>query len=155
MLLAEKCSRLLQATCQACKSPSSRPDAAFCTDSSIVPCAEEKVHQLALRMNRSALLAEKRSRLLQAIRQTYNDFFHDYFITDDHVFRLRVSCLLLLPILSAHPMCHDSRLTCTGPAKACVDLAQACFQPRVIAQQRVPIHVKCHEILLACSAELC
>ena len=49
------------------------------------------MHQLALRMNRSALLAEKRSRLLQAIRQTYNDFFHDYFITDDHVFQLRVS----------------------------------------------------------------
>ena len=52
-------------------------------------------------MNRSALLAEKRSRLLQAIRQTYNDFFHDYFITDDHVFQLRVSCFLLLSILMA------------------------------------------------------
>lgn len=52
--------------------------------------AEEKIHGLALRMNRSALIAEKRSRLLQAIRQTYNDFFHDYFITGDHVFRLRV-----------------------------------------------------------------
>ncbi len=35
-------------------------------------------------------MKEKRSRLLQAIRQTYNDFFHNYFITGDHCFRLRV-----------------------------------------------------------------
>ncbi len=35
-------------------------------------------------------MKEKRSRLLQAIRQTYNDFFHDYFITSDQVFTLRV-----------------------------------------------------------------
>ena len=48
------------------------------------------MRQLALRMNRNALLAEKRSRLLQAIRQTYNDFFHDYFISGDLCFRLRV-----------------------------------------------------------------
>lgn len=44
-------------------------------------------------MNRNGLLAEKRSRLLLAIRQTYNDFFHDYFISSDQVFRLRVSPL--------------------------------------------------------------
>lgn len=93
--------------------PLQRHSAASCMGSSCgdiltVPCAEEKVHQLALRMNRSALLAEKRSRLLQAIRQTYNDFFHDYFITDDHVFQLRVCPLLPLPILSALPMYHDS-----------------------------------------------
>ena len=43
-----------------------------------------------MRMDRSALMKEKRSRLLQAIRQTYNDFFHNYFITGDHCFRLRV-----------------------------------------------------------------
>jgi hypothetical protein len=53
-------------------------------------CSVERMHQLALRMNRNALLAEKRSRLLQAIRQTYNDFFHDYFISGDLCFRLRV-----------------------------------------------------------------
>ncbi|MCJ1354277.1 MAG: hypothetical protein MMC33_004264 [Icmadophila ericetorum] len=53
--------------------------------------AEERLHQLALRLDRSALMREKRSRLLQAIRQTYNDFFHNYFITGDHCFRLRVS----------------------------------------------------------------
>ena len=53
--------------------------------------AEEQLHQLALRLDRSALIKEKRSRLLQAIRQTYNDFFHNYFITGDHCFRLRVS----------------------------------------------------------------
>jgi len=48
-------------------------------------------------MNRNALLAEKRSRLLLAIRQTYNDFFHDYFITSNQVFVLRVSSLKRLP----------------------------------------------------------
>ncbi|KAK9908624.1 hypothetical protein WJX75_000582 [Coccomyxa subellipsoidea] len=52
---------------------------------------EAKLHALALRMNRNGLLAEKRSRLLLAIRQTYNDFFHDYFISSDQVFRLRGS----------------------------------------------------------------
>ena len=52
--------------------------------------AEERLHALALRLDRSALMREKRSRLLQAIRQTYNDFFHSYFITGDHCFRLRV-----------------------------------------------------------------
>ena len=41
-------------------------------------------------MNRSTLLAERRSRFLQAIRQTYNDFFHDYFINSGQIFRLRV-----------------------------------------------------------------
>ena len=81
-----------------------------CSDRPAVRCAEEKVHALALRMNRSALLAEKRSRLLQAIRQTYNDFFHDYFITDDHVFQLRVSPLLPVLALSALPMRHESGL---------------------------------------------
>ncbi|CAL8460804.1 g335 [Coccomyxa elongata] len=50
---------------------------------------EAKLHALALRMNRNGLLAEKRSRLLLAIRQTYNDFFHDYFISSDQVFKLR------------------------------------------------------------------
>ena len=53
------------------------------------------MHQLAQRLNRSALISEKRSRLLQAIRQTYNDFFHDYFITSDHCFRLRARLLLV------------------------------------------------------------
>ena len=52
--------------------------------------AEAKLRQLALRMNRSTLLAERRSRFLQAIRQTYNDFFHDYFINSSQIFRLRV-----------------------------------------------------------------
>ncbi len=55
--------------------------------------AEAKLHALALRMNRNGLLAEKRSRLLLAIRQTYNDFFHDYFVSSDQVFKLRVSPL--------------------------------------------------------------
>ena len=48
-----------------------------------------------MRLNRSALISEKRSRLLQAIRQTYNDFFHHYFITSDHCFQLR-ACLSLV-----------------------------------------------------------
>ena len=43
-----------------------------------------------MRMNRNALLAERRSRLLLAIRQTYSDFFQDYFIDSSQVFRLRV-----------------------------------------------------------------
>ncbi len=63
------------------------------------------MHQLALRMNRNALLAEKRSRLLQAIRQTYNDFFHDYFISGDLCFRLRVRLQLQ----------HTARTVCLGP----------------------------------------
>ena len=52
--------------------------------------AEAKLRQLALRMNRSTLLAERRSRFLQAIRQTYNDFFHDYFVNSGQIFLLRV-----------------------------------------------------------------
>jgi hypothetical protein len=48
------------------------------------------MHDLALRMNRNALLAEKRTRLLLAIRQTYNDFFRDDFISSGQVFTLRV-----------------------------------------------------------------
>ena len=62
--------------------------------------AEERLHTLALRLDRSALIKEKRSRLLQAIRQTYNDFFHNYFITGDHCFRLRVSGVHRLAPLS-------------------------------------------------------
>lgn len=52
-------------------------------------------------MNRNALLAEKRTRLLLAIRQTYNDFFHDYFISSDQVFTLRVG----------HASCTTCQLT--------------------------------------------
>ena len=48
------------------------------------------MHELAMRMNRNALLAERRSRFLLAIRQTYSDFFHDYFVDASQVFRLRV-----------------------------------------------------------------
>jgi hypothetical protein len=62
--------------------------------------AEAKVRELAMRMNRNALLAERRSRFLLAIRQTYSDFFHDYFIDSSQVFSLRVRSLLP----SHHPL---------------------------------------------------
>ena len=57
--------------------------------------AEAKVRELAMRMNRNALLAERRSRFLLAIRQTYSDFFHDYFIDSSQVFSLRVRFFVL------------------------------------------------------------
>ena len=60
------------------------------------------MHQLALRMNRSALLAERRSRFLLAIRQTYNDFFHDYYLDSSQVFSLRVRT-----VLAPHPACFS------------------------------------------------
>ena len=41
-------------------------------------------------LNRNGLLQDKRQRLLLAVRQTYLDFFHDYFIDSDHIFHLRV-----------------------------------------------------------------
>lgn len=67
--------------------------------------AEAKLRALALRMNRNALLAEKRSRLLLAIRQTYNDFFHDYFITSNQVFVLRASSSKGLPYPDLSMLC--------------------------------------------------
>ena len=56
----------------------------------VCAAAEAKVRELAMRMNRNALLAERRQRFLLAIRQTYADFFHDYFLDSAQVFRLRV-----------------------------------------------------------------
>ena len=42
-------------------------------------------------MNRGALLAERRSRLLAAVRQTYNDLFHDAFIDSGQIYALRTA----------------------------------------------------------------
>lgn len=59
-------------------------------------CEKVAVHaamhtaRLALKMNRNLLVREQRSRLLLAVRQTYNDFFHDHYVTTRHVFQLRV-----------------------------------------------------------------
>eukprot|EP00884_Botryococcus_braunii_P017513 jgi/Botrbrau1/4445/Bobra.0348s0033.1 len=46
---------------------------------------------MALKMNRSNLLAEKRTRYLTAVRRTYEDFFHDAYITSSQVYYLRDS----------------------------------------------------------------
>jgi hypothetical protein len=50
---------------------------------------------MALKMNRSTLLAEKRTRFLTAVRRTYEDFFHDAYINSSQVYYLRVSPLSL------------------------------------------------------------
>ena len=52
---------------------------------------EAHVRAVAARMNRGALLAERRSRLLAAVRQTYNDLFHDAFIDSGQIYALRTA----------------------------------------------------------------
>jgi len=52
---------------------------------------EASIRAVAARMNRGALLAERRSRLLAAVRQTYNDLFHDAFIDSGHIYALRTA----------------------------------------------------------------
>lgn len=46
--------------------------------------------RLAHKMNRNLLVREKRSRLLLAVRQTYNDFFQDHYVSTSQVVDLRV-----------------------------------------------------------------
>ena len=46
--------------------------------------------RLARKMNRNLLVREKRSRLLLAVRQTYNDFFQDHYVSTSQVVDLRV-----------------------------------------------------------------
>jgi len=52
---------------------------------------EASLRAVAARMNRGALLAERRSRLLAAVRQTYNDLFHDAFIDSGQIYALRTA----------------------------------------------------------------
>jgi hypothetical protein len=66
-----------------------RLDAANPAD--VEAAAEAHARAVAVRMNRGALLAERRSRLLAAVRQTYNDLFHDAFIDSGQIFALRNS----------------------------------------------------------------
>ena len=53
--------------------------------------AEDHSRKVAHRLQRGALLAEKRSRILRAARQTYEDFFNLDYIDSGHVYSLKVS----------------------------------------------------------------
>lgn len=53
--------------------------------------ADTYTAKLAMKLNRKLLLEEQRSRLLLAVRQTYNNFFQDHYVTTGQVFHLRVS----------------------------------------------------------------
>ena len=92
-----------------------RPSAGAPRDAWAVASAEEEAHEraVAARMNRGALLAERRGRLLAAVRQTYNDLFHDAFIDSGQIYRLRGSADTALDLVTAGPL---SDWDCLAPA---------------------------------------
>ncbi len=53
--------------------------------------ADDHAKKVAQRLQKDTLLAEKRSRVLRAIRQTYEDFFNLDYIDSGHVYSLKAS----------------------------------------------------------------
>ena len=51
--------------------------------------ADVRMQTVALRLNRSLLLAEKRSRILRAVRQTYEDYLNSDYIDSGHLYSLK------------------------------------------------------------------
>ena len=74
--------------------------------------AEQGVRTEELHSKQAAMLAEKRSRLLRATRQTYEDFFSMDYIGSGHVVTLKVS------FDHAHP--------CPSHASALISAAKLC-----------------------------
>lgn len=56
----------------------------------LLPGADEHLARLARKLDRNMLLREQRTRLLLAVRQTYNDYFQDHYISTGQIYRLRV-----------------------------------------------------------------